>query len=68
MNSIILGNESENSVPGNTWKRCPTLLPKAEFIGITFEKVLTLFGKCHSMYDSAKKYSPGAISEFGKLK
>ena len=49
-------------------KRCPTLLPKAEFIGITFEKVLTLFGKCHSMYDSAKKLSPGDISELGKLK
>lgn len=55
------------SVPELAKKRCPELVPSAEFVSSNFTKMFGLFAKCHSLYDSGKTLTDSDITDLGTL-
>lgn len=54
------------SVPTLAQERCPQLVPHAQYVCKTFQKAFTLFGQCHSVYDSGGILSDTDIAAVGR--
>jgi len=70
-------NEIVHFKPKNSEKLCsavtdvaqqhaPTLLPAAQTVADKFREVFSLFGACHSVYDSAKMLEEAKVDDLGK--
>ncbi len=62
------GGESQDTMSSCTQPnkgRMSCVVHQAEYISQTFIEVFTLFGKCHSVYDSSKKLSTTEITNLG---
>lgn len=46
-------------------ERCPSLVPKAEFLDKTFQKAFTYFADCRTLYDSGTSLSETLILQLG---